>query len=49
MDQPALRVLELGPDDVVDPQGELDQASSGHEHVRVISGWFAELERTFSK
>jgi len=30
-------------------QGELDQTSSGHEHVDVISGWFAELERTFAK
>ena len=30
-------------------QGEVDQTASGHEHVRVISDWFAELERTFSK
>jgi serine/threonine-protein kinase len=30
-------------------QGEVDQTASGHEHVRVISNWFAQLERTFSK
>ena len=30
-------------------QGEIDQSSVGHEHVRVISNWFAELDRTFSK
>ena len=28
-------------------QSEIDQSTSGHEHVRVISNWFAELERTF--
>jgi serine/threonine-protein kinase len=30
-------------------QGEVDRTASGHEHVRVISNWFAQLERTFSK
>jgi dipeptidyl aminopeptidase/acylaminoacyl peptidase len=30
-------------------QGEIDQAASGHEHVRVISNWFVQLERTFGK
>ena len=30
-------------------EGEIDESSTGHEHVRVISNWFAELERTFSK
>ena len=30
-------------------QGEIDQSASGHEHVRVISNWFAELERTFCR
>ena len=30
-------------------QGEIDQSSTGHEHVRVISNWFAELERSFSR
>jgi Tol biopolymer transport system component len=30
-------------------QGEVDESTSGHEHVRVISNWFAELDRTFSK
>jgi serine/threonine-protein kinase len=30
-------------------QGEVDQTTSGHEHIRVVSNWFAELERTFGK
>ncbi|MHC4974956.1 MAG: hypothetical protein ACYTG3_21805 [Planctomycetota bacterium] len=30
-------------------QGEVDQTATGHEHVRVVSNWFAELERTFGK
>ncbi len=30
-------------------QGEIDQSASGHEHVRVISNWFTELNRTFAK
>ena len=30
-------------------QGEIDQSASGHEHVQVISNWFAELNRTFAK
>jgi len=29
-------------------QGELDESSTSHEHVRVISNWFAELNRTFA-
>jgi serine/threonine-protein kinase len=30
-------------------QGEIDESSTGHEHIRVISNWFAELDRTFAK
>jgi Tol biopolymer transport system component len=30
-------------------QGETDQSASGHEHVRVISNWFAQLDRALSK
>jgi hypothetical protein len=30
-------------------QGQISDSSSGHEHVNLVSSWFAELDETFSR
>ena len=30
-------------------QGEIITTTKGHQHLRLVSNWFAELERTFSR
>jgi serine/threonine-protein kinase len=30
-------------------QGDIVSSDSGHEHVRLVTNWFSELERTFSR
>ena len=30
-------------------QGDVVTNATGHQHVRLISNWFAELEQTFSR
>jgi hypothetical protein len=30
-------------------QGEILSSSSGHEHLRSVSDWFSDLDRTFSR